>query len=136
MKLEPTIQCEVSQKVKHQYSILMHIYMEFRKVVMMTLYVRQQKRYGYKEQTFGLYGRRWGWDDLRDWCWNMHITICEIDHQFKFDAWNSMLRTGALGQPWGMERGVRVKEGQDGEHTYTHDSFMSMYGKNYYNILK
>ena len=26
MKLEPTIQNEVSQKEKHQYSILMHIY--------------------------------------------------------------------------------------------------------------
>ena len=26
MKLEPTIQSEVSQKDKHQYSILMHIY--------------------------------------------------------------------------------------------------------------
>ena len=26
MKLEPIIQSEVNQKVKHQYSILMHIY--------------------------------------------------------------------------------------------------------------
>ena len=26
MKLEPTIQSEISQKNKHQYSILMHIY--------------------------------------------------------------------------------------------------------------
>ena len=26
MKLEPTIQNEISQKEKHQYSILMHIY--------------------------------------------------------------------------------------------------------------
>ena len=40
MKLEPIIQSEVSQKEKHQYSI----YMEFGKLVMMTLYVRQQKR--------------------------------------------------------------------------------------------
>ena len=43
MKLEPIIQSEVSQKGK-QYSILI-IYMEFRNMVMMTLYVRQQKRY-------------------------------------------------------------------------------------------
>ena len=28
MKLEPIIQSEVSQKEKHQYSILMHIYMK------------------------------------------------------------------------------------------------------------
>ena len=39
MKLELIIQSEVSQKEKHQYSILMHIYMEFRKMVMITLYV-------------------------------------------------------------------------------------------------
>ena len=38
MKLEPIIQSEVSQKDKHQYSILTHIYiyMEFRKMVMIT----------------------------------------------------------------------------------------------------
>ena len=41
MELEPIIQSEVSQKEKHQYSILMHIYVEFRKMVMKTLYVRQ-----------------------------------------------------------------------------------------------
>ena len=45
MKLEPIIQSEVSQKEKHQYSILTHIYKEFRKMVMMTLYARQQKRH-------------------------------------------------------------------------------------------
>ena len=37
------IQSEVSQKEKHQYSTLTHIYMEFRKMAMMTLYARQQK---------------------------------------------------------------------------------------------
>ena len=66
MKPEPIIQSEVSQKEKHQYSILTHIYTEFRKMVMMTLYVRQQKRHRCKEQSFGLCGRRRGWDDLRE----------------------------------------------------------------------
>ena len=66
MKMEPIVQGEVSQKEKYQYSILMHIYMEFRKMVMMTLYVRQQKKHRCKEQTFGLRGRRRGWDDMRD----------------------------------------------------------------------
>ena len=60
MKLEPIIQSEVSQKEKHQYRILMHVYMEFRKMVMTTIYTRQQKRHRYKEQTFGLCGRRQG----------------------------------------------------------------------------
>ena len=57
MKLEPVIQSEVSQKEKHQYSILMH-YMEFRKMVTITLYVRLQKRHRCLEQSFGLCGRR------------------------------------------------------------------------------
>ena len=43
MKLEPIIQNEVSQKEKHQLTI--------------TLYVRQQKRHRYIEQSFGLCGR-------------------------------------------------------------------------------
>ena len=61
MKLEPIIQSEVSQQEKHQY-----IYMEFRKMVTMTLYARQQKRHRCIEQSFGLCGRRRGWDDLRE----------------------------------------------------------------------
>ena len=31
-----------------------------------TLYARRQKRHRCKEQTFGLCGRRRGWDDLRE----------------------------------------------------------------------
>ena len=58
MKLEPIIQSEVSQKEKHQYNILAYIYMEFRKMVTMTLYLRQQKRHRYQEQPFGPCGRR------------------------------------------------------------------------------
>ena len=57
MKQEPIIQSEVSQKEKHQYCILMHIYMEFRKMVMITLYARQQKRHRCIEQAFGLWER-------------------------------------------------------------------------------
>ena len=67
MKLEPIIQSEVSQKEEHQYSILTHIYMELRKMVMTTLYVRQQKRHRCIEQSFGLCGRGRGWDDLGEW---------------------------------------------------------------------
>ena len=52
MKVEPIIQSEVSQKEKHQYSIL--TYMEFRNMVMITLYARQQKRHRCIEQSFGL----------------------------------------------------------------------------------
>ena len=44
----------------------------------------------------------------------MYITIHEIDHQSKFDAWNCALKGGALGQPrqiqWGGG-GRRVQHG-------------------------
>ena len=65
MKLEPIIQSEVSQKEKHQYSILTH--MEFRKMVTITLYARQQKRHRCIEQSYGLCGRGRRWEDLGEW---------------------------------------------------------------------
>ena len=62
------------------------IYMEFRKMVMITLYVRQKKRHRCIEQTFGLYGRRRGWDDLREQHQNMYMVKCETDRQSRLDA--------------------------------------------------
>ena len=56
MKVEPIIQSEVGQKEKHQCSILTYIYMEFRKMVMMILYERQQKRHRCIEQTLDYVG--------------------------------------------------------------------------------
>ena len=135
MKLELIIQREVSQKEKHQYSILTHVY-GFRKMVTMTLYARQQKRHRCKQQTFVLCGRRWGWDDLRAEHWNMYIIICEIDHQSRFNAWDRVLRAGALGWPWEMGWGGNGREGQNGEHMYTHGWFMWLYGKKHHNIVK
>ena len=44
-----------------------YIYMEFREIVMITLYARQQKRHRCMEQSFGLCGRGRGWDDLGEW---------------------------------------------------------------------
>ena len=150
MKLEPIIQSEVSQKEKHQYSILSswglkeldtterlnwnelnwteHIYMEFRKMIIITLYVRQQKRHRCIEQSFGLCGRGRGWDDLGEWHWNMYITICEMNRQSRFNAWYWMLGAGALRWPRGMGEGGR-RGVQDGEHVYTCGGFMLMYGK-------
>ena len=118
MKLEPIIQKEVSQKEKHQYRILMHVHIEFRKMVMMTLYVRQQKRHRCKED-FGLCGRRQGWDDLRELHWNMYIIICGIDRQSRFDAWDRALRASALGWPRGRGWGGRWEAGS-GWGTHVH----------------
>ena len=41
--------------------------MEFRKIVAITLYARQQKRNRRIEQFFGLCGRGQGWNDLGEW---------------------------------------------------------------------
>ena len=49
--------------------------MEFRKIVMMTLYARQQKRQKCIEWTFGLWGRGRGWDDVGEWLWNMYTNM-------------------------------------------------------------
>ena len=35
--------------------------------VTITLYVRQQKRHRYIEQSFGFCGRGQGWDDMGEW---------------------------------------------------------------------
>ena len=67
IKLETIIQSEITQKDKHQYSILKYIYMEFREMIMITLYARQQKRHRCIEQSFGLCGRGQGWDDVGEW---------------------------------------------------------------------
>ena len=85
IKLEPIIQGEVSQKDKYQYSSLMHN-REFRKMVAITLYARQKKRHRCTEQTFGLYGRRRGWDDLREQHQNIYIIKWETDRQSRLDA--------------------------------------------------
>ena len=75
------------------------------------LYIKhtgQQKGHRCKEQTFGLCGGRWGWDDLRELHWNMHITRCKIDDQCKFDAWSRAPKASALGQPRGVGLGREV----------------------------
>ena len=50
------------------------------------------------------------------------------------------MRQGAQGLCTGMTQedgmGRKVEGFQDGEHMYTHGWFVSMYGKNHYNIVK
>ena len=56
----------VKNRRKNTNTVYSRIYMEFRKMVMVTLYVRQQKRHRCREQFFGLCGRGQGWDDLEE----------------------------------------------------------------------
>ena len=102
MKLEPIIQSEVSQKDKEHYSILTHIYMEFRKMVMITLYSKQKKRHRCTEQTFGLCGRRRGWDVSKE----QHVYYLYWNRSpVQVGCMRQVLRPGALGRP----RGIRWK---------------------------
>ena len=66
----------------------------------------------------------------------MSIIICETNRQSRFNAGDRVLRAGALGDPewWDTEGGGRGI--QDGEYMYTRGAFMSMCGKNHYNIVK
>ena len=106
--------------------------MEFRKMVTITLYTRQQKRHWCIEQSFGLCGRGRGWDDLEEWHWNMYNIIYETSCQSRFDAWYWMLGAGALGWPRGMVWGGRREEGI---HVYLWRIHFDIW-QNQYNIVK
>ena len=54
------------QITSDKIQLLKNVHMEFRKMVMITLYARQKKRHRCIEQSFGLCGRRQGWDDLKE----------------------------------------------------------------------
>ena len=71
--------------------------MEFRKMVMITLYARQQKRHRCIEQSFGLCGEGKG-----GMIWENGIETCIISYKkriasSRFDAGYRMLGAGALG---------------------------------------
>ena len=109
--------------------------MESRKIVLTVLCAGQQRRHRHKEQTFGHSGGRRGWDDLREWLWNIHITICKIDSQWEFDVWCRESKAQALWRPGGIGWGGKWERGSGGRgHVYTRGRFMLMYGKNHCNI--
>ena len=110
--------------------------MEFRTMVMITLYARQQKRHRCIEQSFGLCGRGRWWDDLGEWHWNMYNIIYEANRQSRFDAWYWMLGAGALGWPREMVQGG-WREGSSGWETrvYLWQIHVDVW-QNQYNIVK
>ena len=110
--------------------------MEFRKMVTITLYTRQQKRHWCTEQSFGLCGRGRGWDDLGEWHWNMYNIIYEMSRQSRFNARYWILGPGALGWPRGMVWGGRWEEGSGwGTHVYLWWIHFDIW-QNQYNIVK
>ena len=109
--------------------------MEFRKMVTITLYMRQQKRHRCIEQSFGLCGG-WGGDDLGEWHWNMYNIMYETSYQSRFDARYWMLGAGALGRPRGMVWGGRMEGGSWwGTHVYLWWIHFNIW-QNQYNIVK
>ena len=106
-----------------------HIYMEFRKMVMMTLYARQQKRHRCKQQSFRLWEKaRVGWFER-----------VALKHVY-YHMWSGSpvqvrcMRQGAQGRCTGMTPGGWDGEGGgrevlDGEHICSHGWFMLMFGK-------
>ena len=93
-----------------------HLYTEFRKMVMMTLYARQRKRHRCIEWTFGLWGRG---DYLGEWHWNMYTIMWEMNRQSIFDTGHRMLGAGA----WGWSREMIWEwrwEGGSGLGTHVH----------------
>ena len=110
--------------------------MEFRMMVTITLYTRQQKRHWCIEQSFGLCGRGRWWDDLGEWHWNMYNIIYETSCQSRFDAQYWMLGAGALGWPRWMVWGGKREEGSGwGTHVYLWQIHFDIW-QNQYNIVK
>ena len=73
--------------------------------------------------------------------WENSIETCVLPYVKWIASPGSMHDTGCFGlvhwndlEGWDGEEGGRGV--QDGEHMYTHGRFMSMYGKNQYNIVK
>ena len=103
--------------------------MEFRKMVTITLYARQQKRHRCIEQSFGLCGRGQG-----GMVWENGIETSILSYVKWIASPGSMHDTGCSGlvhwddpEGWDGEGGGRGV--QDGEHMYTCGGFMLMYGK-------
>ena len=100
----------------------------------MTLYVRQHKRHNVKNRLLDSVGEGEGgmiWENIIETC----ILSEQITSQgLKHATWYSGLVHWDDPEGWDGEAGGRWF--QDGEHIYTHDWFMLMYGKTHYNTVK
>ena len=57
-------------------------------MLMITLYAKQKKRHRCIEQSFGLCGRRRGWEVSREQHRGVYIVWGGADHQLRLDAWD------------------------------------------------
>ena len=103
--------------------------MEFRKMVMITLYARQQKRHRCTEQIFDSVGEGEG-----GMIWENGIETCIISCKKRIASLGLMQDTGCLGLVHGDDpEGCCGEGGGRGVHVwdrmYTRGGFMSMYDK-------
>ena len=111
--------------------------MKFRKMVMITLYVRQQKRHRYLEQSLDSVEEGEG-----GMIWENGIETCIIPYMKRVASPGLMQDTGCLGlvhwddpEGWYGEGGGRGV--QNWEHVYTRGGFMLIHvWQNQYNIVK
>ena len=73
--------------------------------------------------------------------WENSIETCILPYVKQIASPGSMHEPGHSGlvhwdDPEGCNREGGGRGVQDGDHVYTHSWFMSMYGKNHYNIVK
>ena len=85
MKLETIIQSEVSQKDKHTYSILTHIYGIQKDGNDNPICKTEKETQMYRTDFWTLWEKR-GWDDLREQHQNMYTIKGETDRQSRQDA--------------------------------------------------
>ena len=103
--------------------------MEFRKMVMVTLYARQEKRHRCIEQSSDSVGEGEG-----GMIWENGSETCILLYVKGITSAGSMHDTGCLGLVhWDDPEGCCEKGGgrgvQDGEHVYIPFGFLSKYGK-------
>ena len=102
----------------------------------MTLYAKHQRDKDVKNRILDPVGE--GEDGM---IWENGIETCILSYVKQIASQGLMHETGRSGlvywddpEGWDGEGGGR--EGQDGEHMYTHGWSMWMYGKNHHNIVK
>ena len=84
MILEPIIQSEVNKKEKDKYHVLTHIYGIWKDGTHDPT-CRAAKETAVKNRLLNSVGEG-EWDDLREQCCNVYVTIYKRDSQFEFDV--------------------------------------------------
>ena len=98
-------------------------------------YLQGRNRRRHRKQTCAHSGEKRGWDELREWHWNIYITICKIASgkllYNKGSSTGCSVTTYRVGWGGWWEGGSR---GKGRMHAY--GWFMLLYGRNQYNIVK